>query len=83
MGQSATFVDANFPDPTETVLNRDAAEGVPRRRHHGSDAAHNCIVDFGITNGFLFADQYAQQAAADGAACGDDVPRRLCPRCGC
>jgi von Willebrand factor type D domain len=64
-GQSAdTFVDPNFPDPTETVPNRDAAEKACREEGITDQTLlHNCIVDFGVTNGFLFADQYAQQQA--------------------
>ena len=61
---SATFVDPNFPDPTETVPNRDAAEKACREEGITDQTLlHNCIVDFGITNGFLFADQYGQQQA--------------------
>jgi hypothetical protein len=61
---SATFVDPTFPDPTETVPNRDAAEKACREEGITDQTLlHNCIVDFGITDGFLFADQYAQQQA--------------------
>jgi von Willebrand factor type D domain len=64
-GQSSdTFVDPTFPDPTATVPNREAAEKACREEGI-TDATllHNCVIDFGITNGFLFADQYAQQQA--------------------
>lgn len=64
-GQSSgTFVDPTFPDPTATVPNREAAEKACREEGI-TDATllHDCAVDFGITNGFLFADQYAQQQA--------------------
>lgn len=64
-GQSSeTFVDPNFPDHTETVPNREAAEKACREEGI-TDATllHNCVIDFGITNNFLFFDQYAQQQA--------------------
>jgi hypothetical protein len=64
-GQSSeTFIDPTFPDPTATVPNREAAEKACREEGI-TDATllHNCVIDFGITNGFLFADQYAQQQA--------------------
>jgi hypothetical protein len=64
-GQSSeTFIDPAFPDPTATVPNREAAEKACREEGI-TDATilHNCVIDFGITNGFLFADQYAQQQA--------------------
>jgi uncharacterized protein YdeI (BOF family) len=59
---AATFVDPTFPDNTQTVPNRDAAERDCREEGITDPTLlHNCIIDFGITNGFLFASQYAQQ----------------------
>jgi hypothetical protein len=62
-GQSAsTFLDPSFPDPSQTVPNREAAERACREEGI-TDAGllHDCVIDFGITNGFLFASQYAHQ----------------------
>jgi hypothetical protein len=64
-GQSSeTFIDPRFPDPTATVPNPEAAERACREEGITDQTLlHNCVVDFGITNGFLFADAYAQQQA--------------------
>ncbi|HUL72059.1 MAG TPA: VWD domain-containing protein [Vicinamibacterales bacterium] len=61
---SATFVDPSFPDPGDPIRDRAAAERACREQ--GIADAHllqDCVVDFGITNGFLFKDQYAHQQA--------------------
>jgi hypothetical protein len=62
-GQSSeTFVDPAFPDPSATVPNRDAAEKACREEGiTDAQLLHDCIIDFGVTNGFLFASQYAHQ----------------------
>jgi len=62
-GQSSqTFVDATFPDPGQTVPNREAADKACREEGiTDPQLLHDCIVDFGVTNGFLFASQYAHQ----------------------
>ncbi|HKW00706.1 MAG TPA: VWD domain-containing protein [Vicinamibacterales bacterium] len=59
---AATFIDPTFPDPSATVPNRDAAEKACREQGiTDSHLLHDCIIDFGVTNGFLFASQYAHQ----------------------
>ena len=62
-GQSSqTFVDPTFPDPGQTVPNREAADKACREEGiTDPQLLHDCIVDFGVTNGFLFASQYAHQ----------------------
>ena len=62
-GQSShTFVDPTFPDPSQTVPNREAADKACREEGiTDPQLLHDCIVDFGVTNGFLFANQYAHQ----------------------
>lgn len=59
---SATFVDPAFPDPSATVPNREAAERACREQGiTDAHLLHDCIIDFGVTSGFLFASQYAHQ----------------------
>jgi hypothetical protein len=59
---SQTFIDASFPDPTSTVPNRDAAERACREQGvTDPQLLHDCVIDFGVTNGFLFANQYAHE----------------------
>ncbi len=59
---SETFVDPAFPDPSATVPNRDAADKACREEGITDlQLLHDCIIDFGVTNGFLFANQYAHQ----------------------
>ena len=62
-GQSSqTFVDPTFPDPGQTVPDREAADKACREEGiTDPQLLHDCIVDFGVTNGFLFASQYAHQ----------------------
>ena len=53
---------ATFPDPSATVPNRDAADKACREEGiTDPQLLHDCIIDFGVTNGFLFANQYAHQ----------------------
>ncbi len=59
---SQTFIDSTFPDPSSTVPNRDAAERACREQGiTDPQLLHDCIIDFGVTNGFLFASQYAHE----------------------
>ena len=59
---SDTFIDASFPDPSSTVPNRDAAERACREQGITDPRLlHDCVIDFGVTNGFLFASQYAHE----------------------
>lgn len=59
---SETFIDPTFPDPSSTVPNREAAEKACREEGvTNPQLLHDCIIDFGVTNGFLFASQYAHQ----------------------
>jgi hypothetical protein len=61
---SATFVDPSFPDPSAAVPNRDAAERDCREEGITDPTLlQNCVLDFAVTNGFLFKRQYAHQQA--------------------
>ncbi len=61
---SATFIDPDFPDPNAVIPNRDAAERDCREEGlTDPQLLHNCVIDFAVTNGFLFRDQYAHQQA--------------------
>ena len=77
-GQSAaTFVDPTFPNPGDGVPDRATAERDCREEGiTDSQLLHDCIIDFGITNGFLFRGQYAhqQEVLAAVAALGPSGP---------
>jgi von Willebrand factor type D domain len=61
---TATFTDPTFPDAGDGVTDRAKAERDCREEGvTDPNLLHDCIIDFGITNGFLFRDQYAHQQA--------------------